>query len=295
MLSMVSFVPTPSWADCKNSGGSASGHKVGSQVSGGSVTICASAVSVSPARTAVLKTPAKKSVSASQKTVTKVVARAPAKPAFSTVLKPNPKATVLKPPAALKKPTAKTTKVVAKVVTKVLSPKNKPKVIINPASANTTNGSASFVPAGVTGSVYPSNQLGVGQPATFVTAAFVHYRSGTLLALPTEVRFTPVSVAWDFGDGSAGSGSTLEYSFESTGTHAVSVRVTYQVAYRVKGSQSWIAEPDTIAVVDDLTVEVSDNTDQTQPGGSIDPVQIPRKVLLVGSNCLARPGSFGCN
>ena len=296
MLSMVSFAPMPSWASCKNSGGSASGHKVGSQVSGGSVTICASAVSVSPARTVVVKAPAKKTVSVSQTPVVKVVAKVVAKPAFRTILKPNPKATVTKVPALLKKPTAKSTKVVSKVPSKVIKiVKPVAKVITKPGSANTTDGSANFVPAAVTGSVYPSNQLSVGQTATFVALATVHYRSGTLLALPTEVRFTPISVDWNFGDGSDGTGSTLDYAFDSVGQQSVAVRVTYQVAYRVKGSLSWIAEPDSISVLDELMVTVIDDEVLSASDETSALVRIPRRVLLVGENCLARPGAFGCN
>lgn len=295
MLSMVSFVPTPTWASCKNSGGSAAGHKVGSQVSGNTVTICASAAVVSPARKAVVKAPVKTTVKVVAKPVVKVVA----KPPFRTILKPTPVAAKLKVPAALKKPIKVIAKPAAKPVIKVVSrvvTKVKPKVtvITKPGPTNTTSGSANFEPAAVIGSVYPSNQLGLGQPATFIASAFTHYRTGTLLALPTEVRFTPVATSWDFGDGAVGAGSSLEYSFDQTGSHQVSVRVVYQVAYRVKGSASWIAEPDTIAVVDELLVQVS-SEDPAEPSGEVQPEPKPRRVLLVGADCLTRPGSFGCN
>lgn len=302
MLSMVSFMPTPSWADCKNSGGSAAGHKVGSQVSGGSVTICASAVSVNPARTALVKAPAKQvakpAAKPAAKQVAKPVAKVVPKPAAKAVFRrqPAPKPEVKPVPKPVAKPLVKPiakpgAKPAAKITTKVVV-KSQPKVITKPGTTNATNGSANFVPAGVTGSVYPAGELNIGQPATFVAPAYLHYRTGTLLELPTEVRFTPISVAWDFGDGAEGTGNSLEYSFESAGTHAVKLRVTYQVAYRVRGSANWIAEPDTIAVVDDLLVSVS-GSGNSHASTPVNPV--PRRVLLVGADCLARPGTFGCN
>jgi hypothetical protein len=111
--------------------------------------------------------------------------------------------------------------------------------------------------------------------------------------MPTEVRFTPVSVAWDFGDGYLVSGAYVGHAFASAGTHPVSVRVVYAVSYRLKGSATWIAEPDTITLSDELEVNVSVNSgsgsngNQDQPAGN--------RVLLVGGDCLTRPTSFGCN
>lgn len=271
MFSLLTVMPDPSFAACKNSGGTSGNHKLGSQVNGSSVTICASAVTVNPARTAV---------------VVKPIKQAPKPIAKPVVAK---KAIFRKQPiAAPRQPVIKTvSKPVAK--TKPVN-KNKSKTKTVSGSKNVTSASAKFTPTGVTGTVYPSNQLGVGQVASFVSSAVVHYRSGTLLAQPTEVRFTPVAVDWDFGAGVSGAGNSLSFAYDRQGTFAVQVKVRYAVAYRFKGSSQWIAEPDQIEVSDDLFVEVSELVSDEQPAA-----EAQRRVLLVGESCLQRPGSFGCN
>lgn len=271
MLSLLSFTPTPTWASCKNSGGSVGGHRVGSQVSGGSVTVCAAAVAVTPARTAIVKT----------------LSKPQAKPAAKPVVKLAPaKKVVFRRTQLVPRPAPKTS---TTVVVKAKA-KSKTKVLTKPGSKNVTAASINFVPASVVASVYPSNQLGVGQLATFATSAAVHYRSGKLMSLPTEVRFTPVLVAWDIG-GTDANGSSASFAFDAAGTHSVSVKVTYEVAYRVRGSANWILEPDTIAVTDDLFVEVTDSADYEETDSN----PAPRRVLLVGEDCKARPEAFGCS
>jgi hypothetical protein len=169
----------------------------------------------------------------------------------------------------------------------------KTKVVSKPSTKNATNAAAEFTPAALFANVYPSNQLSVGQQASFESIAVQHFRTGTLLNLPTEVRFTPFSVAWNFGAGQYKTGAHVGHAFDSAGTHPVQVRVVYSVSYRVKGSSTWISEPDTITLADDLSIEVS--------AGSISenrPIEKPpasRKVLLVGQDCLENPGTFGCN
>lgn len=273
MLSLLTFAPLPGVAACKNSGGAVGSKNFGSQVSAGSVKICASAVAVSPARTAVVKTPQK------------VVAKPAAKPNVSkkAVFRKQPNFVALAKPV-VKAPVMSKAKTKPKVKTKV-------KVITKPGSKSSTAASAKFTPAAVTGRVYPSSYLSLGQMATFASSATEHYRSGTLLSEPTEVRFTPISTDWDFGDGITGTGGSLNFAYDQEGTYEVQVRITYQVAYRPKGSKSWIIEPDPIQVADELFVEVSGEAEFD----SDEPNQAPKRVLLVGESCFARPGSFGCN
>lgn len=281
MLSLLVFAPQPSLANCKNSGGSSGSNKFGSQVNGGSVTICASAVSVTPARSTTVKAPVRSPVKAPTKTVDKPVTKPVAKPIARPVVRVG--FHKLPVPPVIKKPQPKP----------AAKPKQPAKVVSKPSTLNKTSAAADFTPAAADGNVYPSNQLAVGQQASFVSSAVQHYRTGTLLNMPTEVRFTPVSVAWDFGVGNVVSGAYVGHSFDSAGTHPVSVRVVYAVSYRLKGSATWIAEPDTITLLDELEVNVSVNSgsgsngNQDQPSGN--------RVLLVGGDCLTRPTSFGCN
>ncbi len=285
MISLLVFAPEPSFAACRNSGGSSGSNSVGSQVNGSSVTICASALAVVPARTSVVKS---KVVVKAKPTPVKAPAvfrrtQAPLKPKVTSIVsKPKPnlvQAPVVKP----KVPT--TTKIVNSVLTA-------------PGSTSKSSATADFSPAAVSANVYPSDQLVVGQTASFSSSALQHFKSGTLLNLPTEVRFTPISVDWDFqGEGetqsSAGRGSYVNHVFSSAGLFQVQVMATYAVSYRLRGSLDWIAEPETISMVDDLLIYVSgDGAEQTD----VPAVTAPeRRVRLVSGDCLKRPGSFGCN
>lgn len=273
VFALLAVAPEPAQAACKNSGPSIGSHKYGSQVSGQSVTVCSAAVKVTPARVAVVqKKPApvakpapKQQLSASYKKLLKQLGFAGSpKPAVKKVAKPAPK------PKA----------VAAKKVQKVAG------------SSSTASGAINFTPAGVSARVYPGSTITVGTQANFVSTPVVHYRSGMLQAVPTEVRFTPIAVNWNFDDGQQASGSGIERSFDSAGNYAVTVSVIYAVAYRVRGSSTWIKEPDQIEMSNQLQLEVvaeGENTESLEPSA-----EQGARVLLVGSTCLARPGSFGC-
>ena len=270
MLSLLAIAPQPTFAACKNPGGSSGSNKVGSQVNGSSVTICASAEIISPARSVTVK---------SVVTATKPIAKPAPKQAAKVIPKLIP--AFHKPASAAKPPKPKV------IVSK------KTKVVSKPSSKNATAAAADFTPADVSANVYPSNQLSVGQPASFESTAVQHYRTGTLLNLPTEVRFTPISVIWNFGSGHYLTGAFVGHAFNSAGTHAVEVRVVYAVSYRIRGSSSWISEPDTITLSEALKVEVSASAmTKNQP---IEKPSVGSKVLLVGQDCLENPGTFGCN
>jgi len=264
MLCLVAAAPQPSWASCKNSGGASGSHRVGSQVSSGSVTICASAVSVTPARTATV----------------------PIKP--KVISKPK-----IVPPVN-RKPVITSTKLIAKPFKKIVTKqpvKKKPKLVSKtfPGSSSKSASSAMFTPAGVTASVLPSSELSLGQMASFSSNPVVHFRTGSILNLPTEVRFTPISTTWILDGEVIGFGNNADYSFAEIGSHQVRVEVEYAVAYRVRGRAVWIVEPDSITVLDDLGLRVSAESSSWDY-----PEPPPSRALLVGSDCLAQPRSFGC-
>ena len=228
MISLLVFAPEPSFAACRNSGGSSGSNSVGSQVNGSSVTICASALAVVPARTSVVKS---KVVVKPNQPLQKhrrffVALRRHCSPKlWQPISKPKPKVVIA--PAAKPKVAAQT-----KIVNSVLTA---------PGSTSKSSATADFSPAAVSANVYPSDQLVVGQTASFSSSALQHFKSGTLLNLPTEVRFTPISVDWDFqGEGetqaSAGRGSYVNHVFSSAGLFQVQVMATYAVSYRLRGS-----------------------------------------------------------
>jgi hypothetical protein len=103
-------------------------------------------------------------------------------------------------------------------------------------------------------------------------------------------------VDWDFDDqdtAASGSGAYVNHVFSSAGLFQVRVMATYAVSYRLRGSLVWIAEPETISIVDELQIYVSgDGAEQTD----VPVITAPeRRVRLVSGDCLKRPSSFGCN
>jgi hypothetical protein len=273
VVSLLAVAPEPAQAACKNSGPSINAHKYGSEVTGQSVTICSTAVKVTPARVAVVKQkPA---------TVAKPAPRPQVSASYKKLLKqlgfagaPKPKLKVIAKPVAKPKATVS-------------------KKVIRVAGSTTTNGAAAnFTPAGVTARVYPGNTIEVGTQANFVSTPMMHYRAGILQSVPTEVRFTPIAVNWSFDDGQKASGAGVGRSFSDTGTHSVTVSVIYAVAYRVRGSAAWIQEPDQIEMTNQLQLDVVDAGEYSE-NPELAPEQ-SAKVLLVGSTCLAKPTAFGC-
>jgi len=269
VVSLLAVAPDQAQAACKNSGPSINAHKYGSQVMGQSVTICSTAVKVTPARVAVVKK--KPAVVAKPSTEPKSV------PVFRRTQQVSPPKNLLKP---AKKPAPKP---------KVSSSKK----VIRVAGSNSTNGAAAnFTPAGASARVYPSNTIEVGTQANFVSTPVVHYRAGTLQLVPTEVRFTPIAVNWTFDDGQKARGTGVGRSFSDTGTHSVTVSVIYAVAYRVRGSAAWIQEPDQIEMTNQLQLDVIDAREYSESAELAS--EQSARVLLVGSTCLAKPAAFGC-
>lgn len=273
VVSLLAVAPEQAQASCKNAGPSIGSHKYGSQVSGQSVTVCSAAIKVTPARVAeVKKKPApvakpapKQQVSASYKKLLKQLGFAGApKSAVKKIAKPAPKAKV----SASKK------------------------VIKVAGSSTATSGAINFTPAGVSARVYPGSTISVGTQANFVSTPVVHYRSGMLQSVPTEVRFTPISVDWSFDDGQQASGSAVGRSFDAVGNYSVTVSVIYAVAYRVRGTTTWIKDPDRIEMSDQLQLEVVAGGEYSESFEAV--AEQPTRVLLVGSTCLAKPSSFGC-
>ena len=277
MLALISAAPTPSWAICKNSGGSAGLSKVSSEVAGGSVKICALASSVSPARVAVLIKPIKIVVKAPIKLVV-----VPPKPIIRVA--PHQVQILFGPQYPFPKPETKTR---TKLSTKIGLEK---KPVTSPGVSLSSSDAAIFTPAELTISAQPSNQLLLGQRVNFHSSASVHYRTGLVLGLATEVRFTPMKILWQLTQ-ETDSVWQPEYVFDTPGTHSISARVDYEVAYRLRGSSDWVIEPDQISQQADMFVEVSRGNVLEQK----DPEPVPgKKVLLVGSACEPKSRVFGC-
>lgn len=327
IFSLLGFAPSPSWADCKNSGGGGASFNYGSEVSGSSVTICGTSTTVVPSRTSkvvkvVSKVVAKPKAAPAAKPKAAPVAKPKAAPVAKPVSKPLPKPAVKpapktkintltgpKPPRlgkisdipkskpmAKPKPIAKPRpivkpKTIAKPKTKIsVKTQVKTKITKTPSQNASSSGSASFSPDETSAGVLPSNSLEVGEVATFVSDPKVHYRLGQVLGKSAEVRFTPIDASWQFADGSTANGTRVARSF-GQGSFEIRVVITYAVSYRFSGQEAWIADPGEIDMPDTVQVSVSDS------GGPKPTFKVPelaRLPYLVSANCLAFPKAIGC-
>jgi len=136
----------------------------------------------------------------------------------------------------------------------------------------------------------------VGVPVFLASSASAHYRLGQIVGKATEVRFTPISSAWQFSDGSSSTSSSLAHRFAAPGTYLANLTVRYSVSYRFAGQSNWTIEPGSIELTDQVQVIVNELVGS--PANPAEPSDEPatggQRPYLVGSNCLQRPSAFGC-
>ena len=140
----------------------------------------------------------------------------------------------------------------------------------------------------------PAGLAVVGLPANFVATASVHVVAGTLLGNPAEVRFTPVTFRWDFGDGRSGtsasggaswadlgvpefSDTATSHIYETRGDYLAALTVDYSAEFRV-GGDGWRSVSGTLpAAANPLSVMARHV-----------------KSVLVARDCLEDPAGLGC-
>lgn len=152
---------------------------------------------------------------------------------------------------------------------------------------------ASFSPARGTVLGEPGNLGVVGLPTNFVTEAATHVRSGQLFGFPIDVRFTPVSYTFHFGDGQSQTTSSPGASWESLGQaqftptdtgHTYADRGTYDASVDI----AYTAEID-------LGVgwfPVEGQLDITGPAQQIRIFEA--HTALVARTCAEQPSAPGC-
>lgn len=126
--------------------------------------------------------------------------------------------------------------------------------------------------------------LSVGKAVLLTSLATKHQRNRMLLWYPTQVRFKPVSTAWNFGDGEASTAPVAAHSWSKAGTYQVTLEVEYSVKYRIVGKSDWVRLPGTVRAV---------SAPRTFQVGSVSP-EASGRVTLVHWNCLQKLNAFGC-
>jgi hypothetical protein len=147
--------------------------------------------------------------------------------------------------------------------------------------------------------VWPTNHTEPQVPLVFNADALAHFRVGKILGKSAEVMFTPVSLTWNFDDGTTSSGLQVQHAFASEGNYRVNARVVYAVSYRFVGQTSWVNESGTISMLANLNIKVATALGDGEVGTIVQAGEEPAlvgggRVALVGSDCIQRPNSFGC-
>ncbi|WP_250890392.1 hypothetical protein [Clavibacter michiganensis] len=153
---------------------------------------------------------------------------------------------------------------------------------------------AGFVPRDASIRSQPNGWALVGSPVNLLTDAGAQVVGGTLLGRPAQVRFVPVSFAWDHGDGTTttvqGPGASWrdlgQQEFTATptshvygrmGDRRVSLTIAYSPSYRFDGG-AWQQIPGTLPVTaGPVTIHV-----------------LQGSTVLVGGACGARDAGPGC-
>ncbi len=153
---------------------------------------------------------------------------------------------------------------------------------------------AAFYPAAPGVRSEPNGWTVVGLDTNFVSDAAEHTASGSLLGQTAEVRFTPRSFRWDYGDGiravTATGGRTWKaldvpefgatptsHVYTAPGSYAVSLAVAYSAQYRI-GAGPWHGVAGTLSLpTPAFTIVASD-----------------ANTVLVGRDCRLDPRGPGC-
>lgn len=152
---------------------------------------------------------------------------------------------------------------------------------------------ATFSPA--TGTVVgePDNLGVAGLPTNFITEAQQHVRSGELFGFPIDVRFTPVSYTFRYGDGETATSSSPGATWESLGqaqftptptSHTYAERGTYDAQVDI----AYTAEID-------LGVGWFPIDGQLDIPGPTQQIRIyEAHTALVARTCAEQPSAPGC-
>ena len=121
------------------------------------------------------------------------------------------------------------------------------------------------------------------EPIRVAASTRAHSRFRYLLGIPAEVRFTPVSFRWKFGDGKTSTKKSTRESYSQQGQKLVELDVKFSVAFRFAGSKYWRKLSKSIWLdAQPVMVQVGLTADKHAP---------PRFVYY---DCLQQPTAQGC-
>lgn len=152
---------------------------------------------------------------------------------------------------------------------------------------------AQFAPDPVTTTAEPGNVGVVGMATNFVATVAAHTASGTLLDRPVTVRFTPVRVVFDHGDGTTATAPDGGRTWSALGQAPFTATSTSH-AYTRRGTY-------TTSTTVDYTAEVDVGGGWFPVSGELSVDGASRQIriyeaatALVAWSCEERPAAVGC-
>jgi len=153
---------------------------------------------------------------------------------------------------------------------------------------------ATFIPTPGRQQMEPDGWAVAGLDTNFYAITGPHVVNGTLLGRPADVRFTPTTYRWAYGDGTSATKSTpggtwaalgiaefeptpTSHVYERVGDYTITLSIVFVAEYRFDGSP-WRPVVGTITLpANDLYIRVG-----------------TAKTVLVEDDCLANPSGPGC-
>jgi hypothetical protein len=153
---------------------------------------------------------------------------------------------------------------------------------------------ATFVPTPGRQQMEPDGWAVAGLDTNFYAIAAQHVVNGTLLGRPADVRFTPTTYRWAYGDGTSATRNTpggtwaalgiaefeptpTSHVYEQVGNYTITLSIVFIAEYRFNGG-AWRPVVGTITLpANDLYIRVG-----------------TAKTVLVEDDCLANPSGPGC-
>jgi hypothetical protein len=153
---------------------------------------------------------------------------------------------------------------------------------------------ATFVPTPGRQQMEPDGWTVAGLHTNFYAITGAHVVNGRLLGRPADVRFTPTTYRWDYGDGTAATKHTpggtwkaldiaefertpTSHVYEQIGDYTITLDIVFVAEYRFDGGP-WRA------VIGSITLPANDL--HIRAGTA--------KTVLVEQDCLANPSGPGC-